>query len=237
MIISELEQRLQTLSITRVYDQSTLSNLESLLQECSNQLQCLVTSSDSTQVALLLPSLLQVIISLSKHCSEKSDLITPGPYLTKENLASLINMAKVSHNQVKEYIKSPQLNVILSRSTEQRGFCEQLRRVSDSVANVDPVITLICHKLIVKLLTGSGDEQQQSQRSVKMDDANDGLIAAVVGSVLQQMSMLCAKNLREKVDGNRESPTIKVKPFANQQHVSHATTQFFSSCIASIFKC
>ena len=146
-------------------------------------------------------------------------------------------MAKGLHNQVKEYIKSPQLNVILSRSTEQRRFCEQLRRVSDSVANADPLTTLICQKLIVKLLTGSGDEQQQSQRSVKMDDANDGLIAVVIGRVLQQMSLLCAKNLWKEADGNRESPTIKVKPFVNQQHVSHATTQFFFSCTGSIFKC
>ena len=235
MIINELEQRLQALSSTRVYDQLTLSNLESLLQECSNQLQCLITLPDSTQVALLLPSLLQVIISLSKHCSEKSDLIVPGQYLTRENLASLITMAKGLHNQVKEYIKSPQLNVILSRSTEQRRFCEQLRCVSDSVANADPLTTLICQKLIVKLLTGSGDEQQQSQQSLKMDDEDDGLIVAVYGSVLQQMAMLCAKNFREKIDPDRGLGAIKVTEFSSTS--SDREKEFSARCTASTFNC
>jgi hypothetical protein len=37
-----------------------------------------------------------------KHCSGKFELITPGPYRTKEKLTSFI--AKSTHDQAKEYI-------------------------------------------------------------------------------------------------------------------------------------
>ena len=180
MIIIDLEQRLQVLWSTRVHVQSTLSNLEALIQECSTQLQHLTTTADSTEVAVILPSLLQMSASFSKTCSDESDLIVPGPYLTREKLASLITMARAFQGQVKEYIKSTHLHTLMSRAIKQRRFCDQLRRLLDSITNIDMVTTMICLKLIVKLLTGSGDEQQQSQQNVKMDSDDDGLNVAVL---------------------------------------------------------
>lgn len=202
LIVNDLEQRLKNLHTTRVHDHQTLNDLESLLSECSNQVNHLISSSDSTFVAILLPSLLHTIISLSKICSEKSDLILSGPFLPPDKLSSLITMSKTLYNQIKEFIKSPNLITILTQSTQQRHFCEQLRLVSDSIANVDILTTVFCHKLIVKVLTGSDDQQQLSD--VQIDD---GLILAVYGSVLRQMTSICLKSFREN---NKESPYIKV---------------------------
>ena len=55
------------------------------------------------------------------------------------------------------------MTVLPSRSIEQRYFCEQLRRVSDSIENVDVLTTLICEQLLVQLLSRSRDEQQPQQ--------------------------------------------------------------------------
>ncbi|CAF5089981.1 unnamed protein product, partial [Rotaria sp. Silwood1] len=164
IIVNDLEQRLKNLYTTCVHDEQTLNDLESLLNECSNQLNYLISSSNSTLIAIILPTLLHTIISLSKNCAEKSDIIILGSYLSQDKLTSLITITKTLHNQIKEFVKSPKLNIILMKSTQQRHFCEQLRLVSDSITNIDILTTLICHKLIVKLLTGS-DEQQQQQLS------------------------------------------------------------------------
>jgi len=212
IIINNLEQRLKNLHTTRVHDEQTLNDLESLLNECSNQLNHLISSSDSTFVAILLPSLLHTIISLSKICSEQSDIIISGTFLSRDKLTSLMTMTKTLHNQIKEFIKSSKLYALLIKSTQQQHFCEQLRLVSDSTANIDILTTLICHKLIVKLLTGSDDQQQSQQLSyIKIDNVNDGLIIAVYGSVLRQMATIGLKYFREKTDNNKEALYIKVK--------------------------
>jgi hypothetical protein len=216
IIVNDLEQRLKNLHTTRVHDDQTLNDLESLLNECLNQLNRLISSSDSTLVAFLVPSLLHISISLSKICSEKSDIIIPGPFLSRDKLTSLITIAKTLHNQIKEFVKSPKLNTILTNSNQQRYFCEQLRLVSDSIANIDIVITFICHKVIVKLLTGSDDQEQSSY--IKIEDVNDGLILSVYGSVLRQMANICLKYRREN---NKESPYIKV----NKHRITSAIIQ------------
>ncbi|CAF3996985.1 unnamed protein product [Rotaria sp. Silwood2] len=213
IIVNDLEQRLKNLYMTRVHDEQTLNDLESLLIECSNQLNHLISSSNPTLVAIILPTLLHTIISLLKSCAEKSDIIISGSYLSRDKLTSLITMTKTLHNQIKEFVKSPILKIILMKSTQQRYFCEQLRLVCDSIANTDIVTTLICHKLIVKLLTGCDEQQQESQEqllSSKIEDVNDGLIVAVYRSVLQQMATICSKNLPDKSDNNRESLTTKI---------------------------
>ncbi|CAF3191692.1 unnamed protein product [Rotaria sp. Silwood2] len=187
IIVNDLEQRLKNLYMTRVHDEQTLNDLESLLIECSNQLNHLISSSNPTLVAIILPTLLHTIISLLKSCAEKSDIIISGSYLSQDKLTSLITMTKTLHNQIKEFVKSPILKIIL--------------------------MTLICHKLIVKLLTGCDEQQQESQEqllSSKIEDVNDGLIVAVYRSVLQQMATICSKNLPDKSDNNRESLTTKV---------------------------
>ncbi|UJR09222.1 hypothetical protein I4U23_013469 [Adineta vaga] len=211
IIITNLEQRLRNLHSSRVHDEQTLNDLESLINECSNQLSRLSSSSDSTLVALLVPCLLQTIVSLSKICTEKSDMIISGPYLSQDHMTLLITNTKKLYNQIKELIKSPKFPILISNSPEQRNFCAQLRLVADSIANSDVLTTLICQKLIVKILTG-GDDQQQSQQlsQIKIDDVNDGLIVAVYGSVLQQMTIISIKSFRDKSDNNRESPTIKM---------------------------
>ncbi|CAF4773270.1 unnamed protein product [Rotaria sp. Silwood2] len=66
IIVNDLEQRLKNLYLTRVHDEQTLNDLESLLIECSNQLNHLISSSNSTLVAIILPTLLHTIISLLK---------------------------------------------------------------------------------------------------------------------------------------------------------------------------
>ncbi|CAF3617813.1 unnamed protein product [Adineta steineri] len=208
IIVNDLEQRLKNLYTTRVHDELTLNNLESLLNECSNQLNRLISSSDSTLVAIILPCLLHTIISLSKICTEKSDIIISGSFLSRDQLNLLMTTTKTLYNQIKEFIKSPNLSTILSKSTERRHFCEQLRLVTDSIANSDIVTTMFCQKLIVKILTGSDDQQQLSQ--IQMEDTNDGLIVAVYGSVLQQMITISTKSSRDKPDNNRESATVKM---------------------------
>jgi len=212
ILVNDLEQRLKNLHTTRVHDEQTLNNLESLLNECSNQLNRLLSSSDSTLVAMLLPPLLHTIISLFKICSEKSDIIISGPFLSRDKLTSLITTTKTLYNQIKEFIKSSKLISMLTKSIQQRHFCEQLHLISVSIANTDILTTLICHKLIVKILTG-GDDQQQSQQQlsyIKIDHINDGLILAVYGSVLRQMATICLKYSRDKTDSNKESPCIRV---------------------------
>ncbi|CAF1306552.1 unnamed protein product [Rotaria sordida] len=207
IIVNDLEQRLQNLHTTRIHDEQTLNNLESLLNECSNHLNYLISSSNSTSIAIILPTLLHTIISLSKICTEKSDIIILGSYLTRDKLTTLITMTKTLYNQIKGFIKSSQLSIILMKSTQQRHFCEQLRIVSDSIANIDILTTLICHKLIVKLLTGNDEQQSQQQQ---IEDINDGLIIAVYGSILQRMATISSRNLPDKLDNKGESPTIKM---------------------------
>ena len=208
IIVNDLNQRLKNLQSTRVHNNQTLNDLEFLLNESSNQLTRLISSSDPTLIAILLPSLLHTIIALTKICSEKSDLIISGPFLAPDKLATLITNAKTLYNQIKEFLKLPKLNIILNGLTEQKHFCEQLHQISDSIANIDIVLTLICHKLIVKLLTGSDDPQQSQQQisSIKMDDVNDGFLVAVYGSVLRQMDIICVKCTRD----NKESSYLKV---------------------------
>jgi hypothetical protein len=187
IIINDLDQRLQHLQSTRIHDNQTLNNLESLLNECSNQLTHLLTSSDSKLITILLPFLLRTIISLSKICSEKSDFILSGSYLSQDKLSSLITHVKTLYNQIKEFLKSPKLSTLLTGTTEQQHFCEQLHQISDSIANIDILLTLICHKLIVKLLTG-GDEQLQ------IDNINnDDFIIRIYESILRQMRIICLK--------------------------------------------
>jgi hypothetical protein len=137
-------------------------------------------------------------------------MIISGPFLSQDKLISLITISKTLYNQIKEFFKSPKFNTIVTQSTQQRQFCEQLRLISDSIANTDILITVICQKLIVKILTGN-DDQQQSQN--KIEDVNDGLIIAVYGSVLQQLATMCTKNFRDKSDNTRDSQTIKVNLF------------------------
>jgi hypothetical protein len=203
IIVHDLERRLKNLQTTCVHDDETLNDLESLLNECSNQINRLISSSDSTLITTIVPSLLYTIISLTKICTEKSDMIISGPFLSQDKLISLITISKTLYNQIKEFIKSPKFHTIVSKSTQQRQFCEQLRLISDSIANIDILTTIICQKLIVKTLIGS-DDQQQSQN--KIEDVNDGLIIAVYGSLLQQLTTMCTKNFRE-------SQTIKVDLF------------------------
>lgn len=210
IIINDLEQRLKNLHATGVHDDQTLNNLESLLNECSNHLNHLSSSSDSTLIAIVLSSLLQTIVSLTKICSEKSDIIILGPFLSREKLTSLITIAKTLHNQIKEFIKAPKLVTMLVKSTHQRHFCEQIRPVADSIGISDMLTTLICHKLLVKVLTG-GDDQQQSQQQISYD-INDGLILAVYESILKQMSAIYFKSSR---DNTKETSYIKVS-FINQ---------------------
>jgi hypothetical protein len=214
ILVNDLELRLKDLHTTRIHDEQTLNNLESLLNECSNHLNHLISSSNSTFVAILLPSLLRTIISLSKICSEKSDIIILGPYLSHDKLISLITNAKTLYNQIKEFFKSPKLNTILTGSTHQRHLCEQIHHISNSIANIDIVLTLICHKLIVKLLTGSDDQQQSQQiSSIKIDDINDGLLVAIYESVLRQMNIICIKYARD----SKESSFLKVN-FPLERH-------------------
>ncbi|CAF5089895.1 unnamed protein product, partial [Rotaria socialis] len=47
-IVNDLEQRLQNLYTTRVHDDQTLNNLESLLNDCSKHLTNLISSADPT---------------------------------------------------------------------------------------------------------------------------------------------------------------------------------------------
>jgi hypothetical protein len=205
IIVNDLDQRLKNLQNTRVHDNQTLNDLESLLNECSNQLTRVISSSESTLIAILLPSLLRTIISLSKICSEKSDLILSGPYLSQDKLIALITQAKTLYNQIKEFFKSSKINTILTGSTEQRHFCEQLHQICDSIANIDILLTFICHKLIVKLLTG-GDDQ------VQIDDINDDLIISIYQSVLRQMGNISIQHTRD----SKESLLLKVNSFSNR---------------------
>jgi hypothetical protein len=208
IIVNDLDQRLQNLQNTRIHDNQTLTNLESLLNECSNQLTRLLSSSNSTFISILLPSLLRTIISLSKICSEKSDFILSGPYLSQDKLSSLITHTKTLYNQIKEFFKSPKLYTFLTNSPEQRYCCEQLHQISDSIANIDIVLTLICHKLIARLITG-GDEQSSQISSIKIDDINDNFIVRIYESILRQMGTICSKYARDCKD----SSFLKVEKF------------------------
>jgi hypothetical protein len=211
IIVKDLEQRLNNLYTTRIHDDQTLNDLESFINECSNHVNRLTSSSDPTLITILLPSLLHTIVSLLKICAEKSDTIISGPFLSRDKHTSLITIIKSLYNQIKEFIKLPKLHTIVTKSTQQRHFCEQLHRVSDSVANIDLLIPLICLKLIVKVLTGT-DDQQQSQQQVsyiKMEDVNDGLTVTVYESVLKQIAAIYMKNFRDKTDF-KEGQFIKV---------------------------
>lgn len=213
IIINDLERRLKHLQTCHVHDDQTLNDLECLLSECSNHLNRLISSSDSTLISIILPSLLHTIISLSKICAEKSDAIIPGAYLSREKLTSLITTNKSLYNQIKEFLKSPKLITLVTTSPQLRHFCEQLRCISDSISNTDIVTTLICQKLIIKLITGSDEQQQSSFNSIQ--EIDDGLTVAVYGSVLRQLEAISGRSLKEKLDNNRESPTIKVISFVS----------------------
>ena len=210
IIVNDLEQRLKNLYTTRVHDDQTLNDLESLLNECSNHLNRLISSSDPTFIANLLPSLLHTIISLMKICAEKSDTIIPGPFLSRDKHTSLITNVKTLYNQIKEFMKLPKLPTIMTKPTLRGHFCEQLHPVIDLISKIDPVTTYIAYKLLVKVLTGADDQQQSQQVSyTKIEDVNDGLTVAIYEGVLQQIAGICARNYRENGD-YKEGQYIKV---------------------------
>jgi hypothetical protein len=210
IIVNDLEQRLKNLHTTRVHDDQTLNDLESFLNECSNYLNRLISSSDPSFIAIILPSLLNTMIILTKMCAEKSDTIIPGPFLSRDKHTSLITNIKTLNNQIREFMKLPKLPPIITKSTLRRHFCEQLHLVIDLIAKTDPFTTLLSYKLLVKVLTGADDQQQSQQVSyTKIEDDNDGLTVAVYEGLLQQIAISCARNFRENGD-HKEGQSLKV---------------------------
>ena len=208
MIVNDLEERLKNLYRTRVHDEQTLNDLELLVNVCSNQLNYLYTSTDSTLVAMIVPTLLRTIISLTQICTEKSDIIISGSFLSQDKLNLLNTKTKTLHNDIKEFIKSPKLNTILIQSIQQKHFLEQLRFVSDSIVHIDFVLAFSCLKLIVKLITGSEDQQQYSNSQT--NDVDDGLVIRVYESVVRHMAMIRLRNFRDKSHDKQGSLSIKV---------------------------
>lgn len=202
ILVNNLEQRLKNLQTSRLHEEQTCNDFDALVNECSNHLNRITSSSDSTSVAYLLPCLLQISVTISKICTENADTI---PSSSRDQLTA---STKTLSNQIKEFIKSPNTVMLMSKSPEQRHFCEQLHLVTDSITNFDPITTLFCQKLLVKTLTGGDEPQLLSQ--MKLDDTSDGLVVAVYNSTLKQMSIIYAKHFREKSDTNREMATIKV---------------------------
>ena len=221
MIINDFEEKLRTIQTARANDDRTFHNLESLIHLCSTQVEHLQNCNDPTFVALILPALLQTLNSLLKISREKSEISQNGTASqSREKLPLLFNTIRNLYNQVREFIKSPSTNVILSKSSEQRSFCHQLRLISDSIGSNDVLMTITCQKLIVKLLTGSSDEQSTG---AKVETINDGLCLAVYKSVLQQFS-----------ERSRDSSTIKVK--INQQRKKQEFQSFrFFQCIFNLY--
>ncbi|CAF1529562.1 unnamed protein product, partial [Adineta ricciae] len=202
ILVNNLEQRLKNLQTSRLHEEQALNDSESLVNECFNHLNRITSSSDSTLVAFLFPCLLQISVTMSKICAENSDTI---PSSSRDQLTA---NTKTLYNQIKEFIKSPSTATLMSKSPEQRHFCEQLHLITDSITNFDPITTLFCQKLLVKTLTGGDEPQILSQ--MKLDDTSDSLILAVYSSTLKQMSSVYAKHFREKSDTNREMATIKM---------------------------
>ena len=200
---NDLEERLENIRNSGIHDDRTLSDLESLLNQCTNQLNQLISSSDSALTSIILPSLLRVIISLTRICSDKSDLISPGAFLSQEKFTGLINTTKTLYSQLKEFLKSNKLMTLLPQSIHLRHFCEQVHPICDSIAQIDIVLTLICQKLIVKSITGGDDPQQQ-----RIEDLNQDLVLAIYGSVLRQMNFICRKYSRD----GKDASYLRVKP-------------------------
>ena len=208
MIVNDLEERLKNLYRTRIHDEQTLNDLELLFNECSNQLNYLCTSTDPTLVTMIVPTLLRTVISLTQICTEKSDIIISGSFLSQDKLNLLNTKTKTLQNHIREFIKSPKLNTILIQSTQQKHFLEQLRLVSDSIVHIDFVLAFHCLKLIVKLITGSEDQQQYSNSQT--NDVDDGLVITVYESVVRQMGMLRSRNFRDRSHDKQGSLSIKV---------------------------
>lgn len=207
-LLNDLELRFKELQTTRIRDESTLNNLESILNEISTHLNCLTSSDDATLVAILLPSLLHLIFSLVTICSEGSDTIIPGPFLPREKLHSLVTMVKTFQTGIKEFVKA-QKSLDLLKSTAQKPFLDQLRLVADSVINIDIGATCICHIFITRILVGSED-QQQSQRqnnAFKTEIINDGFLVSLYGSILRCLGSACEQYSRSV---NRESVRNRV---------------------------
>lgn len=179
-IAHEFEQRLENLRTNTIHDDRTLSNFESLLNQCSNQLTQISSSTDSTLICIVLPALFRTIIALTKISSDKSEL-------SQEKFIAFITNAKTLYNQIKEFLKSNKLNTVLIGSIHLRHFCEQIHQISDSAAHIDNLLTFICQKLIVKLLTGGDDPQQV------IDHSNDDLTMIIYGSILPQLNMIATK--------------------------------------------
>lgn len=195
----DLEERLENIRQNGIHDDRTLSNVETLLHQCTNQLNQLISSPDSSVTPILLPALLRTIISLTKICSEKSDLIIPGAFLSQEKFTALINTTKTLYNQIKEFLKSPKLTTSLPQSIHLRHFCEQIHQISDSIAQIDIVLTLICQKLLVRFIAG-GDESHQSQQQQRLDDFNPEFILSIYASILRQINIICGKYSRDGKD-------------------------------------
>lgn len=224
----DFEQRLENLRTTGIHDDRTLNNLESFLNQCSNQLTQIISSSDSTLICIVLPSLLRTIIGLTKICSEKSDLIHPGAHLSQEKFNALITNTKNLYNQIREFLKSNKLNTALLGSIHLRHFCEQIHQISDSIAHIDIFLTFISHKLIIKLLTGGDDPQQSQQR---IDDRNDDLLLPIYESVLRQIHFIGVKSSRD----GKEAPYLRVRILIRKDFFVNRCFSFVDKDVWNLF--
>jgi hypothetical protein len=233
MDCTALERRVQSLQNHGVHDETSYTQLENLVQQCADHVQRLSSFADGDLICEALPIVLQTIFFLSLNCTEKSELI--GSSIKRDKLHALIVRVKSLHQQVKETIKSPKLIALVSQSTGARQFCHRLRLVSDGIGNTDMLMTLICQKIIVKLITGASDDQQsQSVVFAKIDSLNDGLIGQIFSSIVQQITAIAAKNFRDRIDTTRETATIKVEPLFG--HLFHGFVPAFR-CSHFICKC
>lgn len=204
IIINDLENKFRTIQNQRIFDDSTLNQLECFITQLGQQIDRLQNSGDPIFVPKVLPTILEISINLVKICSEKSDFFQFGSNLTREKVQPLMNLTKNCYNQMKEYLKSAKLGAILNRSNEQRSFCHELRNVSDSIGQSDLLTTLICQKLIVKILTGSSDDQSTQSNFSRMEDLNDGLAIETYRSVLRQLATISSRK-------SRDTTTIRVR--------------------------
>lgn len=212
MISQELERRLQTIQNTRLWDDASILQLESLLSDCSSQWQRVLSSTDRNFIALVSPTLLRIVVTLLKQFLEKSD-----PIPSRDKCQSLLTINRQLYYQIKEFFKASKLVQMFNLSNESKMFCEQVLNVCDCIGQCDTVMTLLCQKLIVKLITGGGgDDQSQvpvsSSVSVfKVDEAfDDGFPLAVYNSIIKQMTLISERKGNVKIDPTRESQTWKM---------------------------
>ena len=216
----DFEGRLQTILNERIEDESSVHRLETFVNDCSKQLSRLLSSNDVHFVIQTTPMLMETLTILLKKCLEKSDQIVVGPHLTAEKRQALLTSTKTFYNQMKEFVKSPKLFHLLPRSSETKFFCHQLLSVSNNIGQTDIVITVICQKLIVKILTGGGNDDQSQLPSsslstlsyVKFDDdeSNDEFILLLYNSIIKQLLLCWSRSETTKINEARERHYFKI---------------------------